>query len=566
MYILWLSFYYHNSSACLIKDGKIIAAAQEERFSRKKNDANFPENAIDFCLEYAGILIDDIDYISFYEKPFLKLERVTLTQITAWPKGLLEFPNQINTSLIKNTKIPKIIRQKTGYTWEIIFTKHHESHMASSFFTSAFKETVLVAIDWVWEWDTTTIWVWIKNEIQIKETIHFPNSLGLFYSAFTYYLWFDVNDWEYKVMWLAPYWEAKYVDIIYKNIVNVYDDWSYCLNQDFFAYEYWKYMINHKKFEKLFGISKRKKWDKIHQIHYDIAASVQKVLEEILIKICRHAKEITWQKNLCLSWWVALNCVANSKILLEKIFDDVWIFPASWDDWWSIWSALFTWYHILWNKRDSLKEIDNVFWWPEFNNTTIKDYLDRTNIIYKEYSNEDLVKKISKYIQDQKVVGWFQWRMEFGPRSLWNRSILVDARNKENWQKVNLKIKFRESFRPFAPSVLEEYKDDYFVFPKKSPFMLFTAKTKNNSIPATTHIDWSSRIQTVSKDTNNIYYDLIKQFYEDTGVPVLINTSFNVSWKPIVCTPQNAYQCFLQTEMDVLVLWNFVIEKNNKNY
>lgn len=563
MYILGLSFYYHDSSACLIKDGQIIAAAEEERFTRKKHDPAFPSLAISFCLKEAGIDINSVEYIVFYEKPFLKFERIIFSYFNNWPKGYITFCKMLNLWLTKKLRIKKTIRKELAYRGKVFFIKHHESHASSSFFSSPFKEASIVTMDGVGEWTTTTICDGVENNITTLREVEFPNSLGLFYSAFTYFLGFNVNDGEYKVMGLAPYGQPVYADLIKKELIKIFSDGSYELNQKYFKFEYGDEMINRAKFERLFSIKKRDSKEEINKTHKNIAASVQAITEEIILLICSEAKRLTKRNNVCLAGGLFLNCVANSKILEKKIFDEVFVFPASGDSGGAVGAALFTWYQILNNKRE-LKELKDVYWGPSFSNEYIENYLKRIDIKYKKLSEENLVREVAFYLKNQKIVGWFQGKMEFGPRALGNRSILADPRNRENWPKINKLIKFREDFRPFAPAILEDRLNDFFDFHgHKSPFMLFVAKNKTNKMPATTHVDGSSRVQTVSQEENKLFYNLISEFDKMTGMPALINTSFNLSDVPIVCTPQNAFQCFLKSGIDILVLGNYIILKED---
>ncbi|MDP3014500.1 MAG: carbamoyltransferase C-terminal domain-containing protein, partial [Candidatus Subteraquimicrobiales bacterium] len=492
--------------------------------------------------------------------PYLKFERIIFTYLKNWPFGYFVFYKMLKIWLEQKIKIRPIIKKKLNYGGKIVFIKHHQSHASGSFFTSPFSDAAIITMDGVGEWATTTINKGSNNEIDLIKQINFPDSLGLLYSAFTYFLGFKVNDGEYKVMGLAPYGEFKYVDIIKKNLVKIFPDGSFKINQKYFEYNLGEAMIDIKKFEKLFGVKKREPSGEILKEHKDLAASIQKVLEEIIILICREAKKITGCKNLCLGGGVAMNCVANSKIIKSGIFENIFIFPGAGDEGGSVGAALFVWHGLLNNPKRN-EGLSDVFWGPEYGNEEIEKFLIGANARYKKFSEKELVIKIANLIVEQKVIGWFQGRMEFGPRALGNRSILADPRNKENWQKVNLKIKFRESFRPFAPSILEEFTKEYFEFSQKSPFMLFTAKNKTVKFPATTHVDGTSRIQTVSNKENELFYKLIREFYKLTGVPVVLNTSFNASNMPIVCTPQNAYRCFLQTEIDVLVIGNFIIYK-----
>lgn len=560
MNILGLSFFYHESAACLLQDGQIVAAVQEERLSRKKHDAVFPVLAIQFCLNQAGISIEDIDYIVFYEKPFKKFERILFSAMAEWPRGIMIFPEILNLWLGKKIKTENIIRNTLSYDGNILYMKHHEAHGASSFYCSSFQEAAIVTIDGVGEWATATIGIGRDNKIKTLSEIRFPNSLGLLYSAFTYYLGFKVNDGEYKVMGLAPYGKPIYKKLIKDNLISLKGDGSFALNTDYFIFQNQNSMIRIKNFEKLFGNKKRSDIEPLEQVHKDIAASIQSVLEDALLLFCEKTRDITKMKRLCLAGGVALNCVANSTILQSGIFDDVYVFPSPGDSGAAAGTALWAWHHFLNNpKRD--QGIHHVYWGPSYSDESIKAFLDRIGIHYEKMSQEQLVKKTADLLCEQKIVGWFQGRMEFGPRALGNRSILADPRYKENWDKLNLRIKFRESFRPYAPSVLEEYSFDYFDLSRSSPFMLFTSKNKTREIPAVTHVDNTSRLHTVSEKTNPLFHLLIREFYDRTGVPVLINTSFNMNNEPIVCNPQDAYRCFLVSGIDVLVLGSYLIDK-----
>lgn len=591
MNILGISCFYHDSSACLVCDGQIIAAVQEERFTRKKHDPSFPVNSINFCLNYAGIKISDVDYIAFYDKPFVKFERIVETHLAYAPRGiksyLMAVPLWIREKLWTSDLISKEIG--CGFRGEIIFLKHHQSHAASAFFPSPFKSSAFLTIDGVGEWSTTTFGIAKDNKIEIHSEIKFPHSLGLLYSAFTYYMGFRVNSGEYKLMGLASYGEPKYVDLIYEKLIDVKEDGSFKLNMEYFNYCVGLRMTN-KKFNDLFLGNGRKPDEMITQKHMDIAASIQKVTEEIILRMAKYVKKVTQENNLCLAGGVALNCVANGKLLREKIFDEIWVQPASGDSGGALGAALFVWYQYLDNKRDVKSKRDSQkgsLLGPEYTDNEIKEFLDANKFPYKECESDEIMDIVSDLLIEQKVIGWFNGRMEYGPRALGARSILADARS-ENMQSVlNLKIKFRESFRPFAPSVLKDKASEYFDIETESPYMLFTAPVKKercivncdkednlfgidrlkiarSDIPAVTHVDCSSRVQTINEDVNPHFYRLIKKFYEKTGCAVLINTSFNVRGEPIVCTPQDAYKCFMRTDMDYLVLGNFILKKEEQ--
>ena len=559
MYILGISCFYHDAAACLVKDGQFVAAAQEERFTRKKHEAGFPSKAIRYCLKEAKIKTDDLNYIGFYDKPFLKFERLLETYLEVFPRGWSSFVKSMPVWLKEKIWIPQIIKKELDYQGKIIFIEHHLSHAASAFLVSPFKSAAILTIDGVGEWATTAYGLGQDKKIELKQEIHFPDSLGLFYSAFTYYLGFKVNSAEYKVMGLAPYGQPKYYDLIMKELIDLKDDGSFKMNMDYFAYEYGLTMTN-QKFNQLFGLLPRQPETELKQIHKDIAASLQKATETILIKMADYLYQETKMKNLCLAGGVALNCVANSRILKETSFEDIFIQPAAGDAGGALGAAFYI-YHCLLKKERNFT-MTHTYWGPQYSHRTIKEYLEKNNISYEELSGKDLVRQTAQLIKDQKVIGWFEGRMEFGPRALGNRSILADARNQKNWQRVNLKIKFRESFRPFAPSVLEEDCDEYFEMDKPSPFMLLTAQVKKKVIPAVTHLDGSARIQTVSFKENPLFYQLIKSFKDLTNVPVIINTSFNVRGEPIVCSPHEAFLCFMRTEMDYLVMDKFLLDKN----
>ena len=559
MYILGISCFYHDAAACLVKDGQLVAAAQEERFTRKKHEAGFPSKAIRYCLKEAKIKTDDLNYIGFYDKPFLKFERLLETYLEVFPRGWSSFVKSMPVWLKEKIWIPQIIKKELDYQGKIIFIEHHLSHAASAFLVSPFKSAAILTIDGVGEWATTAYGLGQDKKIELKQEIHFPDSLGLFYSAFTYYLGFKVNSAEYKVMGLAPYGQPKYYDLIMKELIDLKDDGSFKMNMDYFAYEYGLTMTN-QKFNQLFGLLPRQPETELKQIHKDIAASLQKATETILIKMADYLYQETKMKNLCLAGGVALNCVANSRILKETSFEDIFIQPAAGDAGGALGAAFYI-YHCLLKKERNFT-MTHTYWGPQYSHRTIKEYLEKNNISYEELSGKDLVRQTAQLIKDQKVIGWFEGRMEFGPRALGNRSILADARNQKNWKRVNLKIKFRESFRPFAPSVLEEDCDEYFEMDKPSPFMLLTAQVKKKVIPAVTHLDGSARIQTVSFKENPLFYQLIKSFKDLTNVPVIINTSFNVRGEPIVCSPHEAFLCFMRTEMDYLVMDKFLLDKN----
>ena len=588
MNILGISAFYHDSAACLVRDGEIIAAAQEERFTRKKHDASFPDNAIEFCLKTGGIKVSDLDYVGFYDKPFIKFERILETYLGIAPKGLKQYLSAIPVWLKDKLWTRGNIRKNLGYDGPVIFSEHHESHAASAFFPSPFKEAAILTMDGVGEWATSSLALGKDNKIELLQELHFPHSIGLLYSAFTYYLGFKVNSGEYKVMGLAPYGKPIYCNLIREHLIDLKDDGSFRMNMEYFDFLGGMAMTN-KKFAAIFDHPTRKSESQLTQKEMDIAASLQEVTEEIMVKMTRHIRKITGSKNLCLAGGVALNCVGNGKILKEKIFENIWIQPAAGDAGSALGVALCCWYQMLDNKRvtngcDSMK---GAYLGPHYKDSEIKNYLDTENIPYRKLGEIELLKTITTDLKAGKVVGWFQGPMEFGPRALGGRSIIGDPRNPKMQSIMNLKIKYRESFRPFAPSVLAEKVNEWFEMDSESPYMLLVARVREDKritmteeqkklfgidllnvprsqIPAITHVDYSARIQTVHKDTNKRFYDLISEFEKETKCPVLINTSFNVRGEPIVCTPEQAFLCFMRTEMDTLVLENFVIDKKDQ--
>ena len=589
MYILGISAYYHDSAAALIKDGNIVAAAQEERFTRKKHDEGFPRMAAEFCLEEAGIAITQVDHVVFYDKPITKFDRLLETYLCYVPRGWVSLRKAIPLWLSKKLHLPKIIKKELGWKGKVLFTEHHESHAASAFFPSPFEEAAVICFDGVGEWATTTWGVGKGNRVEIKEQISFPHSVGLLYSAFTYYTGFKVNSGEYKVMGLAPYGEPKYADMIMEEIIDVKEDGSFRMNMKCFNYCQGLTMTN-SKFDKLFGGPPRKQEKKLTQREMDIAASIQKVTEEIMLRIGKYVYEKTGQKNLCMAGGVALNCVGNGILLREGPFEDIWVQPSAGDAGAALGAALAAWHHYLDMPRETNGKEDKQsgsYLGPHFTNEEIKKFLDENKYPYKECRREELYDEVSRRLENGEIIGWFQGRMEFGPRALGARSIIGDARNAEMQKKMNLKIKYRESFRPFAPSVLLEHVSEWFEHDKESPYMLMVAPVKEekripmtdeqrslfgidklniprSNIPAITHVDYSARIQTVDGKYNQRYYRLMKRFYENTGCPVIVNTSFNVRGEPIVCTPEDAYRCFMRTEMDILALGDFVLSKNEQ--
>lgn len=557
IYILGISCFYHDAAAALIKNGELIAAVQEERFSRIKHDDSFPKRAIEYCLKHAGINANELDYVGFYEKPILKFERLLETYIKTWPLGLKSFLTAMPIWFKHKLWIKSIIREKLNYNGKIYFIPHHLSHAASSFFLSKFSRSAILTLDGVGEWATTTYGIGQANKIKLIKQINFPHSLGLLWSALTYYLGFRVNSAEYKVMGLAPYGQDNFSKE-FRRLVEIKKDGSFKLNMKYFSYEYGLKMTN-KKFNKLFGGIPRIPESKLTQRHKDIAKSLQAITNEIIVKICNHIYNITKEDYLCLAGGVALNCVANSEILSKSNFKDVFIQPAAGDAGGSVGAAMYIYNSIL--NKTSRHFLKTIYLGPEYSRDYIKSLLKNKNIFFRELADSELFKKIAELINEQKIIGLFAGRMEFGPRALGNRSIIADARNKKNWQRVNLKIKFRESFRPFAPTVLEENLGEYFILDRPSPYMLLTAAVKKNIIPAVTHLDNSARIQSVSYKENPRYHSIIKEFYKLTECPVIINTSFNIRGEPIVCSPQDAIACFYKTEMDALIIENFLIIK-----
>ena len=589
MYILGISAFYHDSAACIIKDGEILAAAQEERFTRKKHDFRFPFNAINFCLNYAKIESKDLEIVAFYDKPFLKFERILETYLTYAPVGIKSFLKAMPLWIKEKLWMKELIKNELKYEGKIIFPEHHLSHAASAFYPSPFNKAAILTMDGVGEWTTTSYGAGDGNKIEIYSDIKFPHSLGLLYSAFTYFTGFKVNSGEYKVMGLAPYGEPKYKQLIYDHLIDVKDDGSFRMNMDYFNYCAGLTMTN-KKFDKLFGGPPRKPEDKLTQREMDLARSLQDVTEEIVMKMVKHVYKETGFKNLTLAGGVALNCVANGRLLKEGPFDDIWIQPAAGDAGGALGAALEAWYGYLGNIRtvdgngDSQK---GSYLGPDYSKTEITKFVLENNYTARKLEEEDLINRVSTLIGEEKVIGWFQGRMEFGPRALGARTIIGDARSSSMQSTMNLKIKFRESFRPFAPSVLREKVSEYFDVDLDSPYMLLVANVKEerrismsdaekklfgidklnvkrSDIPAVTHVDYSARLQTVHADTNPLYYKLIKRFEEKSECAVIINTSFNVRGEPIVCTPEDAYKCFMRTNMDYLVMGNYLFDKKDQ--
>ena len=560
MNILGISCFYHDAAAALVQEGQLVAAAQEERFTRIKHDQNFPERAISFCLDHVHLRSQDLDYVAFYDKPFLKFDRILQTYIATWPKGLSSFLKAMPIWIKEKIWIPQTIKSGLDYEGEILFAEHHISHAASAFLVSPFDEAAILTTDGVGEWDTTTYGIGRGNDISLVKSIQFPHSLGLLYSAFTYYLGFRVNSAEYKVMGLAPYGESRYYDLITRELVTIGEDGGFNLNMRYFTYEYGLKMTG-RRFSRLFGEPVRKPESSLTQFHKDVAASLQKLTDTIMIDMARHVERETRMKYLCMAGGVALNCVSNSKILENTTFQDIFVQPAAGDAGGAVGAAYYVYNTILGNPRTYA--MNHVFLGPENSDAQIEILLKSKNVTYRKCDRHELLRETAHLIASQKVVGWFQGRMEFGPRALGNRSIIADARNPKNQSIVNLKIKFRESFRPFAPTILEDRTGEYFEFDRPSPYMLFVATVRpdKRTIPAVTHVDGSARLQTISRNQNPLYYDLIAEFDRQTGCPVIINTSFNVRGEPIVCTPEDAWRCFMRTEMDCLVLGSFIMEK-----
>tara|TARA_B100001142_G_C14334001_1_gene655189 strand:- start:1136 stop:2953 length:1818 start_codon:yes stop_codon:yes gene_type:complete len=589
LYILGISAFYHDSAACLLQDGEIIAAAQEERFTRKKHDQNFPINAIKYCLKEAEINFSDLGLVSFYDKPFLKFERILETYLAYAPKGIGSFLKAIPLWMKKKLWIKELIKDELGFSGKILFPEHHASHAASAFYMSPFQEAAFLTMDGVGEWATTSYGMGHGNSLLMMADIKFPHSLGLLYSAITYYTGFRVNSGEYKVMGLAPYGVPKYKNLIYKHLIDVKEDGSFKMNMDYFDYNVGLTMTNN-NFHELFGGAPRQPESELTQKEMDLARSIQEVIEEIVLKIAKHVRDVTNMEYLCLAGGVGLNCVSNGKLLRSGIFKDIYIQPAAGDAGGAIGSAMIAWYQYLGKERKTNIKIDSMrgaYLGPQYSNEEIQSFLDKNEYEYKKLHDDVLPEKIADLISQEKVIGWFQGRMEFGPRALGNRTIIGDARSPETQKVINLKIKYRESFRPFAPSVREEDISDYFQIDRPSPYMLLVADVVKNKqtqmteeqesyfgleklniprseIPAVTHVDYSARIQSVSKETNPRYHALLTAFKEKYGCPVIVNTSFNVRGEPIVCTPNDAYICFMRTEMDYLVLNNYLLKKTDQ--
>jgi len=588
MNILGISAYYHDSAACLVQDGQIVAAAQEERFTRKKHDHRFPTKAVEYCLQQGGGLeVSNLDYVAFYDKPFLKFERLLQTYLAYAPRGFGQFIRGMPLWLKEKLWMKEHLKRTLEFEGTILFPEHHESHAASAFYPSPFEKAAFLTLDGVGEWATASFGVGSGKDLTIKADLKFPHSLGLLYSAFTYYLGFKVNSGEYKVMGLAPYGEPKYVDAILDNLIDLKSDGSFRMDMQYFNYCTGLTMTN-EKFANLFGQPRRTPESKLEQFHMDVARSVQEVTELVMLKMASHVHHVTRMENLVLAGGVALNCVGNGRILREGPFKNIWIQPAAGDAGGALGAAFFTWHQYLGNERKASGTRDRQagsYLGPSYSEEEIEQFLRERAIPYKKVSRTQLPSEVAALVAEEKVIGWFSGRMEFGPRALGARSIIGDARSQKMQTTMNLKIKFRESFRPFAPSVLKEKAADYFELNAESPYMLLVApvksdkcfnqgtngvhgferlKQKRSEIQAVTHVDYSARVQTVEADTNSPYYEVIKAFYERTNCPVIVNTSFNVRGEPIVCTPDDAYRCFMRTNMDYLVIENFILDKTEQ--
>ena len=598
MYILGISSFYHDSAACLIKDGEIIAAAQEERFTRKKHDPSFPKHAIKYCMEEAGIAPDDLENIIFYEKPFLKFERLLETYLAYAPRGFRSFaaamPLWIKEKLFQKSMIANelisIFGNQVDWKDRLLFSEHHLSHAASAFYPSPFENAAVLTLDAVGEWTTTSVAIGAGRELSVIKEIHFPHSLGLLYSAFTYYTGFRVNSGEYKVMGLAPYGVPRFANLIKENLIIIADDGSFQLDMSYFNYAVGLTMTN-KKFHDLFGGQPRKSESELTQREMDLAASIQSVIEELVIGIAKNIAKETGMQNLCLAGGVALTCVVNGILLREKVFKNIWIQPAAGDAGGALGAALSAWYlhhgndRVVSKDRDSMK---GAYLGPSFNNEEIESELSACGAVFSKLSEEDLINHVSDALADEKAIGWMQGRMEFGPRALGGRSIIADPRSPAMQKQLNLKVKYRESFRPFAPSILAEDLGEWFEHDTDSPYMLLVADIREShrrkmteeeealfgvdklniprsSVPAITHIDYSARIQTVHSDTNPLYYKVIKKFKDKTGFPLVVNTSFNVRGEPIICSPADAFKCFMGTELDVLAVGNYFLIKEDQD-
>jgi len=588
--VLGISAYYHDSAACIVRDGEIVAAAQEERFTRKKHDAGFPHHAVAYCLREAGLnATGDLDYVGFYDKPLLKFERILENYVGVAPRGLRSFLTAMPVWLKEKLFTKDLVRKELGgYGGPMLFAEHHESHAASAFYPSPFAEAAVLTMDGVGEWATSSYGVGRGKDLQLLAELHYPHSLGMLYSAFTYYTGFKVNSGEYKVMGLAPYGEPKYVDVIFDKLLQLKDDGSFKMNMEYFNYLHGLTMTNG-AFDKLFGGPPRQPESEVTQREMDIAASIQKVTEEVMLRMARHVHQQTGMENLCLAGGVALNCVGNGRLLREGPFKRLWIQPAAGDAGGAVGVALTIWHKMLDRERvpqphDAMK---GSYLGPAYSDADIEQFLRSAGADYEKLVPNDLLDRAAALLAEENVLGWHEGRMEFGPRALGGRSILGDARSRKMQSIMNLKIKFRESFRPFAPSVLREAVGDYFDLGEDSPYMLLVAPVRESrriamtaeeqrlfgieklnvprsDIPAVTHVDYSARVQTVREDVNPMYYGLLRRFHALTGCPVLVNTSFNVRGEPIVCTPSDAYLCFMRTEMDYLAMGSFLLDKRRQ--
>ena len=598
MNILGISAYYHDSAACLLKNGEIIAAAQEERFTRKKHDSNFPTHAINYCLKEAQIAASEVDNVVFYEKPFVKFERLLETYLAFAPRGFLSFikamPLWVKYKLFQKSLIIKELQNtlspKVNWKDRLLFSEHHLSHAASAFYPSPFKRAAVLTLDGVGEWTTTSLAVGKDKDLKVIKEIHFPHSLGLLYSAFTYYTGFKVNSGEYKVMGLAPYGKPKYTKLIKEKLITIASDGSFKMDMSYFNFATGLTMTNN-KFNKLFGGPPRLPETKLTQRDMDLAASIQKVTEDIILRIAKNIAKETGERNLCLAGGVALNCVANGILLREKIFENIWIQPAAGDAGGALGAALTVWHMNQNGERNLKKNPDSMkgsYLGPEFSDSEIKNQLKSCGAIFKKFKKDDLIDRVVSALVKKKAVGWMQGRMEFGPRALGARSIIADPRHSEMQRQLNLKVKYRESFRPFAPSVLSEHVSEWFELDENSPYMLIVAgvkkqklrkmttreenlfgieklNIKRSSIPAITHVDYSARIQTVHKNLNPFFHALISGFKEKTGCPLIINTSFNIRGEPIVCSPEDAFKCFMGTNLDLLAIGTYLLFKEDQH-
>ncbi|GAX59886.1 carbamoyl transferase [Candidatus Scalindua japonica] len=589
MNIIGISAFYHDSAACLVRDGEIVAAAQEERFTRKKHDFHFPTNAVEYCLKEAGVNAEGIDYVGFYDKPFIKFERILYSYLAYAPFGIRSFFKSIPLWIKQKLFIRDIVKKKIGFKGDVLFPEHHESHAASAFYPSPFSDAAILTIDAVGEWTTTSYGIGEENQIQILSELKFPHSLGLLYSAFTYYTGFKVNSAEYKVMGLAPYGEPRYVDTILNELIDLKEDGSFKLNMKYFNYCTGLTMTN-SRFSKLFDGPPSKPESGITQREMDLARSIQIVTEEVVQRMANHVYKETGKKNLCLAGGVALNCVSNGKLLREGPFENLWIQPAAGDAGGALGVALLIWYEYLSNDRE-VKEAKSMqkasYIGNHYEDKEIEDFLTKEGSHFEKLKTDEIPSIVAELIAGENVIGWFEGRMEFGPRSLGSRSIIGDPRSKEMQSVMNVKIKYRESFRPFAPSVLKEHVSDYFDMDCESPYMLLVANIKDekkikmsgdeerlfgleklkvarSDVPAITHVDYSARIQTVSREDNPLFYSVIEEFYKKTGCPMVVNTSFNVRGEPIVCRPEEAYKCFMRTGMDYLIMGSYLLDKKRQ--